>query len=1164
MQGYTVRPEAPLVVPAASQPSAGVAVTPTKPPPSLSAVTAGEIEVTSGAKIRQPFKRPRMASRGDAVGTHAMSSSCGGGTSPASSSSHASKVAAARAPSCSPSHDEVAACVGAATRGANESANLWELCASGQELPVEIMKAVRMEADCRADKQDVLNASAGIREALGAAETDFEDECERPHEDLWTQCLAEELASARVATRLHSHSSHDSLSQQHVQREDDAREFAVSGVHRAVSQPACGSNRADNSSGLADVRNDEHADFCAQNDRNDNQAHDCGDHQLSDVCKPDNPGTAPAASMVQGDPSQVNSQVHSFQPRMPPGDSSGFGAASLPNVCKLDNPGAAPAASMVQGDPSQVNSQVHSLQPRLPPGDSSGVGAASLPDALEVQRLSPVSSREHDFIGSIGAQAATGHLLYPTADGAAFDAEDAAASDDDMPLSTLVVKPRGYDTANSDDHGQGGDDYTEPHGIDTRPAMLPHGHSGKGASAKPRANSSPKKSCSVVKGEPLLNDLHFQAISNSFDSEPTLVGFASKETYVAHFARSVTGEVQSGLSEIAAAWYAANGKLMTASSGIALVARNIYLSRVLESSETMVDAVIGPRAFTVQGDVRACARGDLWVAILHNHPPLLFRAQWRGVNPRGRMRCAVANEAAASWLRSQAHSNWKATAVTVLVCGDFNHELTQLDILHSYITSDSACDPLAPILGFSTPVSLATSTASLVQAEGARIPEIAGLNQEQVAIARRVAEWATDGLREEGAVLVRGVFGSGKSRTLAASIVLLDRMLTAQKDPRRIMLLCQTNVAVDAVLDILLTRHGWDNFARLGSFKTVRPELLHRTVSLLATRQAAVAELTAALAQRPPEVREALQAAVDRGVLPPRAVAWRRRRLVAATVASLEAAEHFGADALRSSFVLVDEAAQLTEPALICSLRRVAARRVALIGDPRQLPPRCRLPSLRCSMLERLWSVGPAAARLQLATQYRCHPDIAALGSGLFYGGGLRSGIAAAERGSLLGADVPPLAVILSSGTESRVGRSYRHDAEAQLCGIWAERALRHGGLSSAQLGVVCLYRAQAEACAAAARDRGALGVECSTVDAFQGGERDVIVLSCGRSVPSKTLDDFAGCPRRLNVALSRARRHLILVGTEAFLASHPILQHVLALARRSGNVHSGNVVMAG
>mmetsp|Transcript_64205 Transcript_64205/g.106350 ORF Transcript_64205/g.106350 Transcript_64205/m.106350 type:complete len:125 (-) Transcript_64205:51-425(-) len=118
--------------------------------------------------------------------------------------------------------------------------------------------------------------------------------------------------------------------------------------------------------------------------------------------------------------------------------------------------------------------------------------------------------------------------------------------------------------------------------------------------------------------------------------------------------------------------------------------------------------------------------------------------------------------------------------------------------------------------------------------------------------------------------------------------------------------------------------------------------------------------------------------------------------------------------------------------------------------------------------------------------------------------------------------------------------------------------------LKAAALGVVCLYRPQADACAAElAAASPCHGVEAATVDAFQGGEREIIILSCGRSTPATAGDFFANCPRRLNVALSRARRHLVVLGSETFLRHHVHLSRLFEVACNYGSVFPARAVHA-
>merc|ERR1712107_97331 len=107
------------------------------------------------------------------------------------------------------------------------------------------------------------------------------------------------------------------------------------------------------------------------------------------------------------------------------------------------------------------------------------------------------------------------------------------------------------------------------------------------------------------------------------------------------------------------------------------------------------------------------------------------------------------------------------------------------------------------------------------------------------------------------------------------------------------------------------------------------------------------------------------------------------------------------------------------------------------MGDPRQLPPRTKHTTLQRSIVERLWEGDLGVSRMEITTQYRCHPVIADIGSKLFYNDCLRTGVTVADRASCLGAGVPPVVVILSSGSEARGAAtrhgSYEHTDEATL-----------------------------------------------------------------------------------------------------------------------------------
>ncbi|MEZ3145018.1 AAA domain-containing protein [Halobaculum sp. MBLA0143] len=255
--------------------------------------------------------------------------------------------------------------------------------------------------------------------------------------------------------------------------------------------------------------------------------------------------------------------------------------------------------------------------------------------------------------------------------------------------------------------------------------------------------------------------------------------------------------------------------------------------------------------------------------------------------------------------------------------------------------------------------------------------------------------------------------------------------------------------------------------------------------------------------------------------------------------ATTNAAAAFETD--RFDLAVVDEATQASRAATLLPLD--CAQKLVLAGDHRQLPPyapgedgheRLR-PSLFETLLERY---GRTAATL-LGRQYRMHPEIAAFPSEAFYDGRLETAPAARDR--TVG-DRRPLIGLETDGEERAVGESYANDREATVVVEETQRLLA-AGLEAGEIAVVTPYSGQATVVEERLADAGVTGVAVDTVDAFQGGERTAVIVSFVR-----TDDDgrtgfltTAGVgPRRLNVALTRARRRLTLVGDFEALATSP------------------------
>ena len=288
-----------------------------------------------------------------------------------------------------------------------------------------------------------------------------------------------------------------------------------------------------------------------------------------------------------------------------------------------------------------------------------------------------------------------------------------------------------------------------------------------------------------------------------------------------------------------------------------------------------------------------------------------------------------------------------------------------------------------------------------------------------------------------------------------------------------------------------------------------------------------------------------------------------RAQVIAATVTGLDGRALGDA---RFDRVIMDEATQATEP--LAWLAALRAERLVLAGDPHQLPPtvlsqEASALGLGVSMFERLMGLHGGALRQMLTVQYRMHHAIAAFPSERFYGGLLSPD--PAVRDHLL-RDLPgvrdeprtgsPLCFVDTAGTgfEEETpphGGSACNPGEARLV-CQEVQALRDAGASLSQLAVISPYAGQVRLLRALLPFD---DLEIDTVDAFQGREKEAVLVSLVRSNTDGELG-FLGDVRRMNVAMTRARRRLWMVGDSATLARHPFYAALLdAVTARGGYV---------
>lgn len=243
--------------------------------------------------------------------------------------------------------------------------------------------------------------------------------------------------------------------------------------------------------------------------------------------------------------------------------------------------------------------------------------------------------------------------------------------------------------------------------------------------------------------------------------------------------------------------------------------------------------------------------------------------------------------------------------------------------------------------------------------------------------------------------------------------------------------------------------------------------------------------------------------------------------------------------------ILVDEATQATEAAVLVPLMR-GCRQLVLVGDHCQLPPtvlstRAEEEGHGVPLFSRMVACG--VPPFMLDTQYRMHPCIAMFPSDLFYGGLLRTGVSAPERRPLAGFPWPreefPVAFIPVQGVEMDDGVSKYNEAEAEAACSAVTMLLQGGQCTVSDIAVVTPYAAQAKLIRRMTRRMtGATGapyVEVSSVDGFQGREKEAVVFSAVRSNSYGAIG-FTSDWRRINVSFTRARRALIVIGNDQTL----------------------------
>ena len=423
-------------------------------------------------------------------------------------------------------------------------------------------------------------------------------------------------------------------------------------------------------------------------------------------------------------------------------------------------------------------------------------------------------------------------------------------------------------------------------------------------------------------------------------------------------------------------------------------------------------------------------------------------------------------------------------------------------------------------------------------------------------------------LRAKDVAVVHGPPGTGKTTTLVEAVYEILRRES------QVMVCAQSNMAVDWISEKLSDRGV--NVLRIGNPTRVNDKMLSFTYErrfeahpdypqLWAVRRA-IRQLYSQKgdAERRHQKISRLRDRATELELSIHTSLMDAARVVACTLAG---AANRTLDGMKFHTLVVDEAAQALEAAVWIPLQK--CHRLVLAGDHRQLPPTIKSGAaakggLGKTLMETLAQEKPECVSL-LNVQYRMNEAIARFSSEMFYGGRLESAPEVKSRG-ILDYDTP-VSWLDSSAVDSKeefVGDTYGriNRAEAALtldtlktyiAGIGKERLLDE----NIDIGVISPYKAQVQLLRRMfGRDafmrpfRNSITV--NTVDGFQGQERDIIIISLVRANEDGSIG-FLSDIRRMNVAITRARMKLFILGNAETLRKHPFYRKLYEYVRELG-----------